>query len=50
MNFLLVICAIVTICVVVLIYAAVHKMIQENKTLHSIDEDADDNLDLPKTL
>jgi hypothetical protein len=50
MNFLLAICASVTICIVVLIYAAVHKMIQENKTLHSIDEGADDNLDLPKTL
>jgi uncharacterized membrane protein len=50
MNFLLVICAIVIICVLVLIYAAAHKMIQENKTLHSTDEDADDNLDLPKTL
>jgi hypothetical protein len=50
MNFLLVICAIIIICIVVLIYAAVHKMIQESKSLHSIDEDADDNLDLPKTL
>lgn len=50
MNFLLVICAIIIICIVVLIYAAVHKMIQESKSLHSIDEDTDDNLDLPKTL
>lgn len=50
MNFLLVICALVTICIVVLIYAAIHKMIHENKTLHSTVEDADDNLDLPKSL
>jgi CO dehydrogenase nickel-insertion accessory protein CooC1 len=48
MNFLLSICAIITIGIIVVLYAATHKLIKDHKELHSVDTDED--LDLPKTL
>ncbi len=48
MTFLLIISAIITIFVVVVLYAATHKLIQDHKKLHSVDTDED--LDLPKSV
>jgi hypothetical protein len=48
MNFLLILCAIITVAIVVVLYAATHKLIQDHKELHSVDTDED--LALPKSL
>jgi hypothetical protein len=48
MSFLLILCAIITVAIVVVLYAATHKLIQDHKELHSVN--TDDDLDLPKTL
>jgi hypothetical protein len=48
MSILLTICAIVVIFILVVLYAATHKLIKDHKELHEIDTDTD--LDLPKTL
>jgi hypothetical protein len=40
----------ITLGIIVFIYAAAHKLIQDHKELHNKVDDSDEDLDLPKTL
>jgi cell division protein FtsL len=48
MNILLSICTFIVVFIVVLLYVATRKLIQDHQDLHSSKED--ETLDLPKTL
>lgn len=48
MNILLTICGLIVVAIIVILYAATHKLIKDHKELHNVDTDTD--LDLTKTL
>lgn len=50
MIILQIIIAVITIAIIVIIYAAARKLVQDHKELHNTVDDSDDNLDLPKSL
>jgi hypothetical protein len=50
MILLQILCVVITVAIVVLLYGATYKLIQENKKLHTVDTDTDEDLDLPKPL
>lgn len=50
MIILQIIVAVITIAIIVIIYAAAHKLVRDHKELHNTVDDSDEDLDLPKTL
>ena len=40
----------ITLGIIVIIYAAAHKLVQDHKALHNKVDDSDEDLDLPKSL